>query len=86
MGKLKEEKSTITISRSPAYDKHKLRTEGLDIDRVIKFNNFEKIEVTQKEFDVITHNAVSNGQRLPRWLIVHFDDIDWEIKEEGELK
>ena len=73
MAKLKEEKSTITISRSPAYEKHKLRTVGLDIDRVIKFNNFEKIEVTQKELDTIG---------LHRWLIVH----EKEIKEEGEIK
>jgi hypothetical protein len=55
------EKSTITISKNPAYDKHKLRTEGLDLDRVIKFNNFEKIEVTQEELDAIG---------LHRWLII----------------
>jgi hypothetical protein len=56
-----EKELTVTISRSPAYDQHKLRTEGLDIDRVIKFNNFEKIEVTQEELDAIG---------LHRWLII----------------
>jgi hypothetical protein len=66
MAKKTETESTITISKNPAYDKHKLRTEGLDIDRVIKFNKFEKIEVTQKELDAIG---------LHRWLIVE------EIKE-----
>jgi len=61
----KELQSTITISRNPSYDKHKLRTVGLDIDRVIKFNNFEKIEVTQEELDAIG---------MHRWLIVHKEE------------
>jgi len=61
----KELQSTITISKNPGYDKQKCRTEGLDIDRVIKFNKFEKIEVTQDELDKIG---------LHRWLIVHNEE------------
>jgi len=75
------EKSIITISKNPSYDKQKCRTEGLDIDRVIKFNKGEKIQVTQKELDAIG---------LHRWIIVHADDIDWGVPEEeikeGEIK
>ena len=61
---------TITISKSPGYDKQKCRTEWLDIDRVIKFNNFEKIEVTKEELEAIG---------LHRWLIVH-EEIEGEVK------
>ena len=61
MEKKKEIESFVTISKNPSYDKHKCRTEGLDIDRVIKFNKGEKIQVSQKELDVIG---------LHRWLIV----------------
>ena len=65
---MKERKElTITISKNPSYDKHKLRTDGLDIDRAIKFNKGEKIQVTEKELEVIG---------LHRWLIVE------KIKEE----
>ena len=64
--KKQEKQSFVTISKNPSYDRHKLRTEGLDIDRSIKFNKGEKIQVTQKELDAIG---------LHRWLIVE------EIKE-----
>ena len=69
MTKLKEEKSTITISKNPAYDNQKCRTEGLDLDRVIKFNKGEKIKVTQEELDAIG---------LHRWLIV--ENKEGELK------
>ena len=65
----------MTISKSPAYDKQKCMTVGLDLDRVIKFNKGEKIQVSQKELGAIG---------LHRWLIVHEEKVK-EIKE-GELK
>jgi hypothetical protein len=68
--KNKEEKLTVTISKNPGYDKQKLRTEGLDIDRVIKFNKGEKIQVTQDELNILG---------LHRWLIIHPEEI-----KEGE--
>ena len=61
MAKKEESELTITILKNPAYDKHKCRTEGLDIDRVIKFNKGEKIQVSQKELDAIG---------IHRWLII----------------
>jgi len=81
---MKEEKElTITISRSPGYDskEHKLIMH-LDLDRTIKFNKGEKIEVTQSELDAMG---------LHRWLIVHKTEppkkyVKEEIKEEGEIK
>lgn len=73
--KKKEEQSTVTISKNPSYDKHKLRTEGLDIDRSIKFNKGEKIQVTQDELNVIG---------LHRWLIIHPETIETEEIKEGE--
>jgi len=83
---MKERKElTITISKEPSYDKHKL-VMHLDLDRTIKFNKGEKIEVTQSELDAIG---------LHRWLIVHDEKIETpkrytakfeeEIKE-GEIK
>ena len=70
----KQEKSFVTISKNPSYDKQKCRTEGLDLDRVIKFNKGEKIQVTEDELNVIG---------LHRWLIVHPETIEIpeEIKE-----
>jgi len=59
----------------------------LDLNRTIKFNKGEKIEVTQEELDTMG---------LHRWLIVHDkvtppkkyakEEIKEEIKEEGEIK
>ena len=79
---MKEEKElTITISREPSYDKHKL-VMHLDLNRTIKFNKGEKIEVTQEELDAMG---------LHRWLIVHKTEtpkkyVKKDIKEEGEIK
>ena len=78
---MKEEKELIIIiSREPSYDKHKL-VMHLDLDRTIKFNKGEKIEVTQEELDVMG---------LHRWLIVHKTEtpkkyVKKDIKEEGEI-
>ena len=79
---MKEQKElTTTISKSPSYDKHKLIMH-LDLDRTIKFNKGEKIEVTQSELDTIGRH---------RWLIVHEIETPKrytakeEIKE-GEIK
>ena len=81
---MKEEKElTITISREPSYDKHKL-VMHLDLDRTIKFNKGEKIEVTQAELDEL-------GSPKPhRWVIVHKTEtpkkyVKKDIKEEGEI-
>lgn len=52
MAKKKEEKSFVTISKNPAYDKHKIII-GLDADRTAKFNKGEKIEITEEEFENI---------------------------------
>ena len=78
---MKEEKElTITISREPSYDKHKLIMH-LDLNRTIKFNKGEKIEVTQSELDAMG---------LHRWIIVHKTEtpkkyVKEDIKE-GEIK
>ena len=78
---MKEEKElTITISREPSYDKHKL-VMHLDLNRTIKFNKGEKIEVTQEELDTMG---------LHRWIIVHKTEtpkkyVKEDIKEEGEI-
>lgn len=61
MAKKQEQKSTVTISKNPSYDKHKLRLTGLDLDRSIKFNKGEKIEVTLEELNAIGRH---------RWLII----------------
>ena len=76
MAKSKDTKSTISISKSPAYDKHKL-VMHLDLDRTIKFNKGEQIQVSQEELDAIG---------LHRWLIIHDKEVyvEKEIKE-GEM-
>ena len=70
MAEKKKEKSIIIISKNPSYDKHKLRTEGLDIDRAIKFNKGEKIQVTKQELEVIGSH---------RWLIVEEENVKQDI-------
>ena len=67
------EEKFIIISKNLSYDKHKLETKGLDIDRVIKFNKGEKIQVTKEELEVIG---------LHRWLIVEEENVTEDINED----
>ena len=71
-----QKESTLTISKDPSYDKHKLILKGLGLDRVIKFNKGEEIQVTQEELETIG---------LHRWLIVkkkEVKDVKQDIKQD----
>lgn len=75
---------TITISKNPAYDKHKLKTSGMSIDESIRFNKGEKVKVALETLYLWGY------PQIPRWVIVHADDVDIdfseEIEGEGEIK
>ena len=60
MEKKKEIKSGLTISKK-GYEEHKILI-NLDPERDAKFNKGEKIEVTEKELNLIGKH---------RWLEVH---------------
>ena len=69
-----QKESTITISKDLSYDKHKLILKGLGLDKVLKFNKGEEIQVTQEELETIGKH---------RWLIIkEKENVKQDIKQD----